>query len=334
MNISSENFAPNRVSTAATTVSANVVPAKTPIIRNKIPPTGVTFEPISVFDPANVWQGLIQHSESGKMSLLKEIKNDPAKIQHTPYANDFDFVTQALLSLENIEDKLALVKYIGYDAAVKLTEITPHYIYFVADDVAKQLITEHDPHLLSFAKDTMAVELIMEDHKLLAFAENELATYINQVTPQLLDETLEYLKTNKQELAYVNNLVALKMLTLKPIETNVAEYLPYMNESLTLSVCKQNPLLIWYVNEDLLEKPDFVLAVLEAYQAKPQYYTDDNGQQERNDLLPHLWAVNERRVKAGQPANPLLSDHDFLRQCEQLGDTAASLLLRKLDSNL
>ena len=150
----------------------------------------------------------------------------------------------------------------------------------------------------------------------------------------MLDETLEYLKTNKQELAYVNNLVALKMLTLKPLETSVAEYLPYMNEDLTLLACRQNPLLICYVNESLLEKRDFVLAVLKAYQDKPQYYIDDNGQQERNDLLPNLWVASDRRVKNGQPANPLLSDREFLRQCEQFGDTTARLLLRKLDSNL
>jgi hypothetical protein len=59
--------------------------------------------------------------------------------------------------------------------AVKLTENTPQYTYFVADDIAMRLITEHDPHLLSFAKDTVAVELIIKDHKLLAFAEDGLA---------------------------------------------------------------------------------------------------------------------------------------------------------------
>jgi hypothetical protein len=81
-----------------------------------------------------------------------------------------------------------------------------------------------------------------------------------------------------------------------------------------------------------LEKRDFVLAVLKTYQDKPQYYTTDNGRQERNDLLPHLWLVNKRRVENGQPANPLLSDRDFLSKCDRLGDTLAPMILRKLGS--
>jgi hypothetical protein len=64
--------------------------------------------------------------------------------------------------VNNLDDQLALAAYAGYDAAVKLTENTPRYTYFVADDIARRLIMEHDPHLLSFAKDTVAVELIIE----------------------------------------------------------------------------------------------------------------------------------------------------------------------------
>jgi hypothetical protein len=89
----------------------------------------------------------------------------------------------------------------------------------------------------------------LKDHKLLAFAEDGLAAYINHVSPQLLDETLEYLKANKQELAYVNELIALKMVTMPPAQTSVAEYLPHMSENFALKVCRQNPLLIYYVNE-------------------------------------------------------------------------------------
>jgi hypothetical protein len=298
-------------------------------------PDGVISAPLNFFNPAEVKPVLIDFREPGAMpteQLLEELKNNPAKIQNTPQANDFDFIARALAALENLDDQLALVGYVGYDAAVKLTENAPQYTYFVADDIARRLITEHDPHLIAFAKDTVAVELIIKDYKLLAFAEAELAAYINQVAPQLLDKALEYLKANKQELAYVNKLVALKMITLPPAQTSIAEYLPHISENIALKVCQRNPLLIYYVNENLLEKPDFVLAVLEAYQVKPQYYTDDNGRQERNDLLPHLWVVNKRRVKNGQAANPLLSDHDFLRKCEQLGDTLAPMILRKLDS--
>jgi hypothetical protein len=247
--------------------------------------------------------------------------------------NSFNPADVKLVQVDYTPPDSATLEQISYEEAVKLVSDTPEYIYFMTDAVAKRLITECNPHLIAFAKDTVAVEAIINDPKLLAFAENDLAGHIVNVAPQLLDTVLEYLKTNKQELAYVNDFVGLKMITLPPPNISSGEYLPYMSKEFSSLVCQRNPMLIYYINENLLEDRDFVLMVFQAYQDKPQFYINDNGQQERNDLLPHIWTVSDNHVKAGQPANPLLSDIEFLRECVRLGDTFAPMILRKMDAN-
>jgi hypothetical protein len=289
--------------------------------------------PPSNFNAIHSVQILPKHKTEAVNQKASKTKFEPAGDTIAEPINSFNPADIKPMQVDYTPPDPAALEQVSYEEAVKLVSAMPEYTYFMADDITKRLITECNPHLIAFAKDTVAVEAIINEPKLLVFAENNLAGHIIRIVPQLLDAALEYLKTNKQELAYVNDFVGLKMITLPPANISIVEYLPYMSKEFSLMVCQRNPLLICYINENLLEDRDFVLTVFQAYQDKPQFYTNDDGQQERNDLLPHIWTVSNNHVKAGQLANPLLSDLEFLRECARLGDTFAPMILRKIEVN-